>query len=517
MLTFLSPIWLFALAALVIPIAIHLWSKGEQSVIRVGSVRFVKASSQQLPRKLALSDLPLLLMQLGVLALLALLLARPQWLTQNSSPQPSEKWVLVSPWVYHPSPDLASLKRIDSLETLGYQSALLAPGFPDLTEPSLQDAASNLNGNTWSLLKEFDTQLPDSSSIYVIAPAFISSLEGERIALESELTWYRSHREAENHWIASAYRHNQDSLHLTVGYSNSLATTFSSFLTPLSESSLIEARDAQYAFEIAQDSVIHLLLQDAFPADNQTAIENRPSWKVYIFYDTQRSEDARYVQAAALSAGESMGSSPDLVIEAINNSSSKSLTQPATVFWLSQHPAPEWVLSSTEQGGILIEDMQQQGGDTQRRTLYAADLSSEVRPYVTVNTSSSPLKTPVWTDEFGASLLTRAPVQQGYHYRFSSRFNPAWTSLVYHSMWPAWVLAQATPLQSRYTDIGLSDRRQAGTTQALPMKTVSHTVSSSAEQATRKPLFSVVAFLVLILFTMEYIVAHKRSKNPLTH
>ena len=76
MLQFLSPAGLWALTALALPLAIHLWRPPPRTV-RLGSLRFLDNLPHRRIRNLRWREYPLLAARLALLAALALLLALP--------------------------------------------------------------------------------------------------------------------------------------------------------------------------------------------------------------------------------------------------------------------------------------------------------------------------------------------------------------------------------------------------------------------------------------------------------
>jgi hypothetical protein len=79
MLTFLNPALLFALAGLVVPIAIHLVNRQRAVPLSFSSIRFIKRTTLQQKSRRSLTDLLLLLLRLAFLAAVLTALAGPQW------------------------------------------------------------------------------------------------------------------------------------------------------------------------------------------------------------------------------------------------------------------------------------------------------------------------------------------------------------------------------------------------------------------------------------------------------
>lgn len=75
--SFLNPIFLFATAAAVLPIVFHLVRKRRAKTIQFSSIRFLKATPKELVRRRRLQDRLLMAARVAVLALLALVFARP--------------------------------------------------------------------------------------------------------------------------------------------------------------------------------------------------------------------------------------------------------------------------------------------------------------------------------------------------------------------------------------------------------------------------------------------------------
>src|SRR5690606_19782918 len=74
---FLNPLMLFGIAAVSVPIIIHLLNKRKFQRVTWAAMRFLKASIEKNQRRLQIEDLLLLLIRCAMVALLAILLARP--------------------------------------------------------------------------------------------------------------------------------------------------------------------------------------------------------------------------------------------------------------------------------------------------------------------------------------------------------------------------------------------------------------------------------------------------------
>src|SRR5476651_1205398 len=89
-----SPIWLFALAAIGIPVIIHLWNIRQGKTLKVGSIALFTQSSPKSSRSFKLMDVLLLLLRCLLLILLAILLAMPLW-QQHLQNTKAKGWLLI--------------------------------------------------------------------------------------------------------------------------------------------------------------------------------------------------------------------------------------------------------------------------------------------------------------------------------------------------------------------------------------------------------------------------------------
>lgn len=171
-LSFLWPAALAALAAIVLPLLIHLSRRSEQKLTDFAALRWLRANLRP-RRKLLFQERLLLALRLMLLIALALFLAQPVWL---KSP-PAEHWVMVVPGA-----EYQSEKNLPKGENLRWH--WLAPGFPELTQ---KPNTSTLP--TSSLLRELDAGLPKNTRISVLVPSQVSGLDAERLQLSRAVDW----------------------------------------------------------------------------------------------------------------------------------------------------------------------------------------------------------------------------------------------------------------------------------------------------------------------------------------
>lgn len=172
-LSLLAPLGLAALAALALPLLIHLIRRLELTTIDFAALRWI--SERVKPRRRLRFERPwLLLLRLLLLALLAVLLARP---VMTESAGPSRMRVAVAPGV----------GRTAAYAVVANSAAdwrWLAPGFP-----SMDIAPPTGRVPTASLLRELDADLPAATALTVIVPSELAGLDGERPRLGRKVDW----------------------------------------------------------------------------------------------------------------------------------------------------------------------------------------------------------------------------------------------------------------------------------------------------------------------------------------
>lgn len=169
------PVALWALAALALPLLLHLARREQQREQVFAALRWL--APRQRPRhRLRLREWPLLAVRLALLAALAVLLAQPWWRMDAGG----RGWVLV-----HPARAPAPVPE-------GFEHRWLAPGFPSLDAPRPAPPA-----DLASLLREADATLPPHQVLSVQVPAVLDGLDGAAVRLSRGLDWQVSDATAE--------------------------------------------------------------------------------------------------------------------------------------------------------------------------------------------------------------------------------------------------------------------------------------------------------------------------------
>lgn len=181
----LLPAGLAALGAMLLPLLIHLTRRSEQRPTVFAALQWLRSKSR--PRhRLRFDEWPLLLVRLLLLALFALLLARPVLFGSTDS-QPR---VAVVPGV-----DL-QMARTQGVAA-DARWLWLAPDFPAFDDTSDavggESAASPASpvstASITSLLRELDASLPADATLTVLVPEQLEGVDAQRPVLSRQVDW----------------------------------------------------------------------------------------------------------------------------------------------------------------------------------------------------------------------------------------------------------------------------------------------------------------------------------------
>ncbi|WP_449465339.1 BatA domain-containing protein [Stenotrophomonas humi] len=173
-LLWLFPAGLFALAALLLPLLIHLARRDQQQLIDFAALRWLSAKPRP-RRRIRFDEWPLLLVRLLLLALLAMLLARP---ALNGMIDATPRVAVL------PGLDLAKARA--AVDAPQAHWLWLAADFPRIDGDT---AAPSINQPIASLLRELDATLPPEAPLTVIVPSVLDGLDAQRPRLSRAVQW----------------------------------------------------------------------------------------------------------------------------------------------------------------------------------------------------------------------------------------------------------------------------------------------------------------------------------------
>ena len=174
---FTNPIWLLALAGLSIPIGIHLLSRKEGQVIKIGSLRHLQETNTQQFKGIRINEIVLLTLRCTLIILLVLLMSG---LSFEKATNSESKWVLLEMGL-EDIPEVHS--QLEIFQNQGYELRLLADGFP-VNIDSVSTSSTNLY---WRLVEQLQSE--KIADVIVISKNSINGFRGMRPAMPSNIRW----------------------------------------------------------------------------------------------------------------------------------------------------------------------------------------------------------------------------------------------------------------------------------------------------------------------------------------
>lgn len=464
-----NPIALFASAAVIIPVLIHLWNIRKGKTMKIGSIALLAESSRQPARSRRITNWPLFLVRCLLLVLLALLLAGPSW--EKDQKNRSKGWVMISPHQLHYAYRQYSV-MIDSLLQAGFELHALSPSFEktdlaDTTESTAQ--AVQQTASTWALLKKLDAGLPKDFPVYLFSTSQLKDYHGERPAVRFNLHWQSIDTE-----------------------NNTTSEPFYSFITAEDKLKTIRWVTTTTGNYYEEDSVGTASSPDTTPV------------RITI-YAGKNSTDAYYLKAAIRAISQYTGR--DLVV------SMEPANQPQQViFWLQDTDAPEDILSALTPTGTLFQYDQGAGVPIFAPFNNGLYTLAENNGHAFYRYASGPSAgSSIWSLSDGRPLLTAEERNGKQIIHFKSRFNPQWTDLV----WQEDFVRALLPVILSAPPAGLKDLRKIDPLQVMPRKinrpAYSHTADFPFEKSTDLSLAIWIA--IALAFITERILAHRTPKQ----
>ncbi|WP_119718212.1 BatA domain-containing protein [Cognatilysobacter tabacisoli] len=176
-LALLLPAALAALAAVLLPLLIHLARRSEQRPTVFAALQWLRQKPK--PRhRVRFDEWPLLIARLLLVVLLAVLLARPVL----SGAWSRDPWVAVVPGV-----DVERARALGGAADARWH--WLAPGFPALDEALAPEMAPSPRATSTSLLRELDATLPPDVALTVLVPETLDGVDAQRPRLGRRVEW----------------------------------------------------------------------------------------------------------------------------------------------------------------------------------------------------------------------------------------------------------------------------------------------------------------------------------------
>lgn len=203
-----NPIYLWSLLGLLVPIAIHLLSRKEGKVIKLGSIRHVQETSTQQFKGIRLNEWVLLLLRCALIIVLSLILSglyidrkNGKWLVVEDGTQKSERVRVM----------------IDSLEKQGYETHWLSNSFR-----SFKSSPGSSQLNYWSAIRQLGKQNLEEAVVFSFAR--MGKFKGNQYALPPHIKIIPVETH-EKEFLLEAVQE-KDSVNLRMGVTNPSSTYF---------------------------------------------------------------------------------------------------------------------------------------------------------------------------------------------------------------------------------------------------------------------------------------------------
>ncbi len=168
MIQFANPLWLWGLAGLIIPVAIHLLSRREGKTVPFGSLRFLEETPSSQFKGIRLNEVFLLVIRAFCIIILVLFLAGV------SIKDESRTKILLIEDAIAESPSISGL--IDSLVNAGYQTKRISEYY---------DTSRHLN--YWTIAEDIARQ--SYETVVLAGSPLFKYFQGERVNLPEHVHW----------------------------------------------------------------------------------------------------------------------------------------------------------------------------------------------------------------------------------------------------------------------------------------------------------------------------------------
>jgi hypothetical protein len=227
---FTQPIFLWALAGLSVPFAIHLLSRKEGKVIKMGSLRHLQETSTQQFKGIKLNEFLLLALRSLLIIILVFLISGLHW------PDKNKKWMVIEKGVEE---NPLAKKLLDSLKSQDFEWRWLQEGFPKESELRKDETI-----NYWNAIAQLQQQ--ELSQVIVLSHSYVEQVKGLRMAMGKNIQWI-TFPAKENNFVAEAIKH-QGKILIRKGNSKTEKTNFE---TIVSSNSLPDSISVKQAPSIA--------------------------------------------------------------------------------------------------------------------------------------------------------------------------------------------------------------------------------------------------------------------------
>ncbi|TSE07276.1 BatA domain-containing protein [Aquimarina algiphila] len=313
---FLNPTYLWALLGLLVPIAIHLWSKKEGKTIKIGSIKLLDESDSKQTSSIQINELWLLVLRLVLLSVLIIIIAGPQ----------IKKKVSTIPITYIFESSLLQYEEIytilDTIEE-GESLRMLQTDFPELQKDQL-DSVDIKVPNYWQLAKEMETL--ETDSIVVFTNGFRSGIKGIRPKVNKDVNWVILDLEKPFDQPIGAVK-KESKIQLLSVSSDHDGLSFNK--------QLLSSNSDSITLNTSKDSLIFSLEKKK----NSIPLINEKTITILLFYEDSLSNEMKYCNAAFRAISKYINRPVELQIEKKKDTIDFDTFD--LMVWLSKNPIPK--------------------------------------------------------------------------------------------------------------------------------------------------------------------------------
>ncbi len=498
MLTFLQPVWLWAISGIIVPVAIHLWNVKQGKIMHVGSIALVIQSDRQQAKSLQLKDLLLLLLRCLLIIILSMLMAKPV-IKKPLSASNQKGWLLMERSGLKETYQQYS-EEIDSLLKAGYHFHFFEEEFPggDLSAALKTDKDSIRQEpvNYWQLLQSLNQKVPDSLPVYLFTQNSLTRIAGNRPAIAMNLHWKTyTARDSIASYITQAY---EDAKGEVI---SKIAKSTPGFTATVQQS--FSRQNLPALFKIISDSGNTLIQYTDSPGHSSKVVLDTSSVNVAI-YAGVNAHDAVYLQAAINAIKQVTGRK--IRLSMVKNARDIPVSTD-WLFWLSNELLPS---SPVFKKVFMYALANERNHSTWVAT--AGKFMTGEEP-ISIRKSMAPelpnTQNVLWTNGYGDPLLT-VEGNEKIIYRFYSRFDPGWSDLVWSSHFADFLLK----LLIEGSDKGSNnhDKRTVAASQLLPVLQTQRTQVKENFLQTQDLSF-IFWLVVFVLFCLERFLSFSKKKE----
>jgi hypothetical protein len=501
---FLNSIWLFAIAALSIPVIIHLWNIKPGKTLKVGSIALITAAAQKSSRSFKLNDLLLFLMRCLLLLLLAFVLAGPVW-QRHLIGTKAKGWLLIPKEniseSYHKFKPL-----VDSLTKAGYEFHYFNKGFAkaDLTKVLADSSAKKAQSkvaNYWSTIAQLNQQVASTMPVYLITPNGVNHFTGTKSSVALNLKWKTyTLDDSVSSWIERAWFTSTNDVKVVQGNSKASGTYFTNY-------TINSGGDVKSPFTVSVNNgkpVVKFKKGDTSHVNIDTA-----TIRFAVFTDKYNA-DASYLKAALQAIGNF--SQHKISIKQYNDAGQIPDGQNG-IFWLSDKPLDNNTLKKTEnvfqyETGKVVNT----NSWIKTNGVFAVTNQQQIALFKLINGANTNDQL-VWQDGFGDPVLSVVNKAEVNHYHFYSRFNPAWNDLVWSDDFPQLLFGLIFNNDTKGYN-GQYDRRVMDQRQLMPYHIAATNIKTTNIVNEQTDLFRYFWLALVVVFIIERLLAHQNKLTP---